>query len=145
MFVLASFAASSLHVNNRPLISNVTTTPVVQPISPGGAFLGPFSLTNDLLPHPNSLLDNLGLEPVANPAELDLDDCIVDNTGLESSSNDDEDAEMCPICLESFVKGDIVVKLPCPCKRCPYHRDCIDPWLKKHNTCPMCRTVLRAS
>ena len=35
----------------------------------------------------------------------------------------------CSICLEPY-------NLPCGHT---YHKECIDEWLKKHNTCPGCR------
>ena len=149
MFVMASLAASSLNRNVQPQVTEATPQPFS---NANGAFLGPF-LTNDLLPTPSSVLENIILEQFADtPSDLDLDECIIiiDDTGLDSccSSKSSKEQEQenqnitCPICLESFEKGDVVVKLPCPCKHCAYHRDCIEPWLKKNNTCPMCRTVL---
>ncbi|GAX83157.1 hypothetical protein CEUSTIGMA_g10583.t1 [Chlamydomonas eustigma] len=47
--------------------------------------------------------------------------------------------EPCTVCHETFEGGHQVLELPC--KHC-FHEDCILPWLKEHNTCPVCRHKL---
>ena len=46
----------------------------------------------------------------------------------------------CAICQEDFKIGEVFVPLACndihPHK---FHKQCITPWLKSHNTCPTCR------
>ncbi|XP_065062631.1 E3 ubiquitin-protein ligase RNF181-like [Rhopilema esculentum] len=44
--------------------------------------------------------------------------------------------EKCPICLVEFTEDELGKKLPC--NHC-FHSDCIIPWLKKTNSCPVCR------
>jgi hypothetical protein len=46
---------------------------------------------------------------------------------------------LCSVCQEAFGAGDAALGLPCDHL---YHGDCITPWLKEHNTCPMCRYEL---
>ena len=45
----------------------------------------------------------------------------------------------CTICLEDFNENEILYELIC---KHHYHKDCIDDWLSKKNTCPLCRLNL---
>lgn len=42
----------------------------------------------------------------------------------------------CSICLESFVVGDELIRLPCGHR---YHFCCLDPWVRTCGDCPYCR------
>ena len=42
----------------------------------------------------------------------------------------------CSICLENYMKNDIINILKCGHK---YHDKCIDEWIEKNNNCPLCR------
>ncbi|GAB2224248.1 hypothetical protein Drorol1_Dr00005000 [Drosera rotundifolia] len=46
----------------------------------------------------------------------------------------------CAVCLQDFQEGDLLRGLP-GCRHV-FHRDCVDPWLNSHVTCPLCRTSL---
>lgn len=47
-------------------------------------------------------------------------------------------ANECSICLEDL-DDTVLPKTVLPCAH-RFHDDCIDPWLARHNTCPLCQT-----
>lgn len=49
--------------------------------------------------------------------------------------------DTCVICMDAFTRGQLLRILPCTHK---YHQGCIDEWLAKAITCPMCRTPVGA-
>lgn len=52
------------------------------------------------------------------------------------SSKSKEGDEQCPICCEELKNGDDVKVLPC---KHTFHPGCIDTWLIKNCTCPICK------
>nr|XP_023014121.1 protein goliath isoform X2 [Leptinotarsa decemlineata] len=46
------------------------------------------------------------------------------------------DCECCAICIEPYKLSETLRILPC---RHEFHKNCIDPWLLEHRTCPMCK------
>ena len=44
--------------------------------------------------------------------------------------------DSCSVCLEEFKSGEVLRILPCTH---PFHRDCVDKWLYKKHTCPLCK------
>ena len=49
--------------------------------------------------------------------------------------------EECPLCLEEFSE-DVCEKTCYSCKN-RFHKDCLNEWLSKEPSCPLCRVVLR--
>ncbi|KAF4090776.1 hypothetical protein AMELA_G00054990 [Ameiurus melas] len=48
----------------------------------------------------------------------------------------------CAVCIEGYKANDVVRILPC---RHVFHKNCVDPWLQDHRTCPMCKmNILKA-
>lgn len=44
----------------------------------------------------------------------------------------------CSVCLDNYGDGDVLRMLP-DCGHL-FHKECVDPWLRQHPTCPVCRT-----
>lgn len=54
---------------------------------------------------------------------------------LGTSNNDTENSQ-CMICVEPFGRGETLRTLPCLHR---YHKKCIDEWLHRSSTCPICK------
>ncbi|KAK4414793.1 RING-H2 finger protein ATL70 [Sesamum alatum] len=53
-------------------------------------------------------------------------------------SHKDSTASCCSICLADYKNSDMLRVLP-DCGHL-FHQKCVDPWLRLHPTCPVCRT-----
>ncbi|XP_024262331.1 E3 ubiquitin-protein ligase RNF115 isoform X1 [Oncorhynchus tshawytscha] len=61
------------------------------------------------------------------------------NTKPTASMGEEDTRLECPVCREEYTVGESVKQLPCLHY---FHSDCIVPWLKLHDTCPVCRKSL---
>jgi len=60
----------------------------------------------------------------------------------QKGDNDAENPDhQCAVCLSEFESGQLLRALPC---QHYFHQDCIDLWMAKRNTCPICRLKLCA-
>ncbi|KAJ4981782.1 hypothetical protein NE237_032619 [Protea cynaroides] len=57
------------------------------------------------------------------------------------TTEDQEQSSTCMICVDKFVKGVEIVRLPCTHF---FHGECIFKWLENKNSCPLCRFALPA-
>ena len=70
-----------------------------------------------------------------------IDPIDVTNTNSGINNKDDNNSNMCPICIENFVNNDIIIKLKCGHN---YHKTCITGWIttNANNPCPYCRVPI---
>jgi E3 ubiquitin-protein ligase RNF115/126 len=54
--------------------------------------------------------------------------------------NDFGTENSCSVCKEDFVLGNKMMDLPC---KHYFHEECLMPWLKQHDSCPICRFELK--
>lgn len=54
----------------------------------------------------------------------------------DKASISSEGAETCVICLSAYHSGDLLKQLPC---KHIYHAHCLNGWLHRSNTCPLCK------
>ena len=47
----------------------------------------------------------------------------------------------CAICQEQFERTSVVCQMPCHIKHI-FHSECIKPWIKKQNACPLCKLAI---
>ncbi|NXQ93204.1 RNF43 ligase, partial [Sagittarius serpentarius] len=56
-------------------------------------------------------------------------------TSRWDSASSCSSAPVCAICLEEFSEGQELRIISCSHE---FHRECVDPWLQQHHTCPLC-------
>ena len=76
--------------------------------------------------------DLIGLDSASNSANRR--ELIEARCGAAECNSDE--SETCPVCMESYRKGDSLMILPCMHK---YHKACIVPWLEQSGACSVCR------
>eukprot|EP00357_Protocruzia_adherens_P003705 CAMPEP_0115038712 /NCGR_PEP_ID=MMETSP0216-20121206/43577_1 /TAXON_ID=223996 /ORGANISM="Protocruzia adherens, Strain Boccale" /LENGTH=293 /DNA_ID=CAMNT_0002419175 /DNA_START=106 /DNA_END=987 /DNA_ORIENTATION=+ len=75
-----------------------------------------------------------GTPPASENAVKDLERITV----AESHLKDPEFTD-CSVCKDNFEIGQDSIRMPC---KHTFHDDCLLPWLKEHNSCPVCRHEL---
>uniref|UniRef100_A0A915EJR7 RING-type domain-containing protein n=1 Tax=Ditylenchus dipsaci TaxID=166011 RepID=A0A915EJR7_9BILA len=66
-------------------------------------------------------------------------ECLARMPMVEVSEKQVDDAAQCVTCMDNFKVNEKVARLDC---EHIYHQQCIMPWLRLHNTCPLCRSVV---
>mmetsp|Transcript_32260 Transcript_32260/g.41458 ORF Transcript_32260/g.41458 Transcript_32260/m.41458 type:complete len:227 (+) Transcript_32260:91-771(+) len=69
-------------------------------------------------------------QPTSSKTLNELEEVIISTDTVEKE---------CSVCQETFEIGLKCLRLPC---EHIFHKECIHPWLKDHNTCPVCRKEL---
>ncbi|KAL2251341.1 UNVERIFIED_CONTAM: E3 ubiquitin-protein ligase RING1-like protein [Sesamum indicum] len=83
------------------------------------------------------LIDSVTTTSTANAAPRSAIDSLQEIT-ITSDSDPDM---LCPVCKDPFLLNSTEKMMPC---KHTYHSDCIIPWLKINNSCPVCRFKLPA-
>jgi len=60
-------------------------------------------------------------------------------TATQGTAGDGQAGDECAICLSAYQEGDDMSVLPC---KHQLHTECLTPWLKQTNSCPLCRYQL---
>ncbi|KAK7343313.1 hypothetical protein VNO77_11964 [Canavalia gladiata] len=102
------------------------------PANIGDYFLGP-GLEQLIQQLAENDPNRYGTPPAAKDAVDNLPTITVDDELLTSELN------QCAVCQDEFEKGSQVRQMPC---KHVYHDACLVPWLKLHNSCPVCRYEL---
>lgn len=75
----------------------------------------------------------MGKPPAAKEVVKDLPVVVI------SKEDSEKNNAICAVCNDEMGVGEMAKKLPCNHR---YHGDCILPWLRIRNTCPVCRYEL---
>ena len=86
-------------------------------------------IINQLLMNDNNRYGN----PPASQSAVDkLEKCCITEKKLKEFGFENS----CPVCKEEFILNEECLLMPCEHH---FHKDCLIPWLKERNSCPVCR------
>ncbi|XP_078407290.1 E3 ubiquitin-protein ligase RNF130 isoform X2 [Cetorhinus maximus] len=67
---------------------------------------------------------------------------LTTRTVRKGDKETDPEFDHCAVCIEGYKSKDVVRILPC---KHVFHKQCVDPWLNEHCTCPICKlNILKA-
>ena len=87
-------------------------------------------------------IDNNSNNNISSKINEGLDDETINKypeSTIKSVKKLAEDKKKCLICLEKFVKGQKSIALPCIHI---FHSQCIKQWMRKKNSCPICKNKI---
>ncbi|TMW55943.1 hypothetical protein Poli38472_008591 [Pythium oligandrum] len=85
-------------------------------------------------------LDQMEVTKYRKPSKEDAGEAASPTSAPQGDGEDLQNNEdVCPICLIEFEEDEDVRNLPC---KHIFHVACIDEWLKRNTTCPMCKNNL---
>lgn len=114
------------------VIENHTSDPGMRSVNLGDYFSGP-GLEQLIQQLSENDANRHGPPPASESAINSLPTVIITGQLLHSEMS------QCAVCKDDFEEGTQVKQMPC---KHLYHDDCILPWLKSHNSCPVCRFEL---
>ena len=76
-----------------------------------------------------------GNPPASKDAVEKLEKCVIDKKKIKEFGNENT----CAVCKDEFECGQDCLSMPC---QHYFHKECIIPWLKERNSCPVCRFEL---
>ncbi|KAI8908663.1 hypothetical protein DFJ77DRAFT_442428 [Powellomyces hirtus] len=83
---------------------------------------------------------NAGRDRDADPVSLVSSSASIRSKVTNSDNTELETLDVCAICLENYVDGDVLRKLPCAHL---FHPECIDTWLTAESAeCPLCKSLV---
>jgi len=90
---------------------------------------------DDIITHIMNTTDmsHLGPPPASQLAIQELDEISIEKRHIDKKMQ-------CSVCTEFFELKEYATQLPC--KHWFHTESCLHPWLKLHNSCPMCRAEL---
>lgn len=72
---------------------------------------------------------------------MKIGDMLMAASNFKFDPNQYKNEDCCSICLEDFKQEENVICLPCN-RQHIFHSDCIVPWVRQNNNCPLCKAEI---